>query len=124
MNRYKIDWERTLENINQKLKSYAHKKDLSQILFLSERQTQNLLKQSPLDVERLYTIAVFLDCSIEDLLVFRDDKFIPKAALEEDGRGGKVCGNAEEVQELYDVNAEIRGNERIRNLREFFIISR
>lgn len=120
MNDYQIDWERTLENINQKLRGYAHKKDLSPILYLSERQTQNLLKNSPLDVERLYTIAVFLDCSIEDLLVFRNDIFISDTPDEVCGRMQKVCENSGEVQQLFESNVEKRNQEPIRNLQEFF----
>lgn len=73
----KIDWEKTAQNIKMHFAGKAAAKSFDEILHISPRTAQAKFQSGRFNIEELYQIADIAGCSIDDLLVFEDDLFVP-----------------------------------------------
>lgn len=119
--KYSVDWEKTGANISNRLSALAWKKDVAPIVDLSESRTQHKLKGERLSIEELCLFATFFGCSIEDLLVFEQDKFVEPVCYTATKRERKELATPEEISEVIDFNARHARRCEIQNLAEFFL---
>lgn len=116
---YSVDWKKTCANISNRLSGLAWEKDFALITGLSERQIHHKLNGKKLSIEELGLFASFFGCSIEDLLVFKHDKFVEPDRYAVTKR--ERLATVDEISRTISLYAQhIRGCE-IQNLAEFFL---
>ena len=122
---HKIDWIKTKENINFLLHSKTHKNKLAEALGLGVRAVQIKLQESSnrLFVDDLVVLADYLECNMEELLIFEDDKYIgPDKGWK--NKWGKVevdDEDKEQVKKRLESNRKRKESYPIRDLAEFML---
>ncbi len=121
INKFTVDWEKTTTNIKNKLHGSVRIKTFSKALYLSEEAVYAKLRGGKLTIEELHIFATYLGCSIEDLLVFTDDKFVEQELEIIPARTDEEFPSAEEVSDTISLFSNVYEKYEIRNLQEFFL---
>lgn len=123
--KYKVDWIKTKENINFLLHSKTHKNKLAEAFCLGERTVQVKLQESSsgLLVDELVLLACYLECNMEELLVFTDDKYIgPEKGWKNKWHQCDVEDeDQEQVKKRLELNIKRKESYPIRDLAEFML---
>lgn len=120
-NQITVDWEKTSINIKNRLSGVVRSKTFSEIFHLSEEAIYAKLRGNKLEIDELYVFATFLNCSIEDLIVFTDESFIEPFIQKVSTRENVEYSSAEEVSHTIDIFSDWFKQCDIRNLQEFFL---
>lgn len=123
---YKVDWEKTVENINFLLMGRTHKKNLSEIFGVEGRTVQRKISvaaKEELSISEFLMLADYLDCDVMDLVILESDLYVEPCPDWNDGwRKVEIEDkSSEEVKKTLDINRKIKESYEIRNLFEFLL---
>lgn len=118
---HSVDWNKTCINISNRLSGLAWEKDVAPIINLSERQIQHKLTGKTLSIEELALFASLLDCSIDDLLVFKHDVFVEPERRTVKKREKMDLSSIVDISDTIDFHARHTRGCEIQNLAEFLL---
>ena len=126
MKNYNVDWSKTIENICFMLFDRTHKKNLSEVFNLDERQVQRKLSASTkkgLSISELLVLADYLGCDLMDLIVMEGETYIkPNLDWDKELKNREVQDKSkEEVNSSLEVSRAIKDSYEIRNLCELLL---
>lgn len=123
--KHKIDWIKTKENINFLLHSKTYKNKLAEALCLGARAVQIKLQESSrgLLVDELVVLAGYLECEMEELLIFEDDIYVgPEKGWKNECYQNEVEDeDQEQVRKRLEFNKKRKESYPIRDLAEFML---
>ena len=118
---HSIDWRKTCINISNRLSGLVWEKDIAPIINLSERQVQYKLTGKELSIDELSLFASLFGCSIDDLLVFKHDRFVEPERCTVTKREKMELSTIVEISDVIDFNARHTRDCEIQNLAEFLL---
>ena len=118
---HSVDWNKTCLNISNRLSGLAWEKDIAPIINLSIQQAQNKLTGKELSIDELCLFASLFGCTIDDLLVFKHDRFVEPERRPVSKRETMDLATAVEISDTIDFNARHIRSCEIQNLSEFFL---
>ena len=118
---HSVDWDKTCLNISNRLSGLALEKDIAPILNLSERQIQHKLTGKIISIEELALFASLLGCSIDDLLVFKHERFVEPERCSVTKRAKMDLSTIVDISDTIDFHARHARSCEIQNLAEFLL---
>ena len=118
---FAVDWEKTTTNIKNRLSGIVRTKTFSEIFQLSEEAVYAKLRGNKLEIDELYTFVMFLNCTIDDLLVFSGEDFVEPPIQKISTRDCAEYSSASEVSDAISAFTNWYKDCEIRNLQEFFL---
>ena len=116
-----VDWEKTSTNIKNRLSGVVRSKTFAEVFNLTPEAVYPHLRGKRINVDELFAFATFLNCSIEDLLVFQDEEFVAPFAQKVSTRETVQYASSEEVTRAITAFSDWFTNCGIRNLQELFL---
>ena len=116
-----VDWEKTSINIKNRLSGVVRSKTFAEVFNLTPEAVYPHLRGKRIDIDELFAFATFLNCSIEDLLVFQDEDFVEPFAQKVSTRETVQYASSEEVTRAIATFSDWYTNCGIRNLQELFL---
>lgn len=118
---HEVDWDKTCINISNRLSGLVWEKDIAETLCITPRALQTKLNGRSLKISEIYTFASLLGCSMEDLIVFKHEKFIEPERVDFSKRTTMELSDILEIGNIIDLNARHDRSCEIKNLYEFFL---
>lgn len=118
----RINWIKTKRNINDRLCDLAYKKQLAEYMGLGEQSAQRMLNEKNdriINHEELVHIALFLQCEVDDLVIYETDKYVETQFKK--GRIEPELKKTEKVKIHANMAVKIHNEKEIRDLYEFLL---
>lgn len=123
---YKVDWEKTVENINVLMQGRTYKKNFADLFGVDGRAVQRKIStaaKKELSINELMMLADYFECDIMDLVILEGEAYVEPSPDWNDGwRRIRVEDETpESVNNTLEIINKIKEDYEIRNLYEFLL---
>lgn len=123
---YRVDWERTVENINVLLQGRTYKKNFAELFGVEGRAVQRKIStaaKQELSISEFMMLADYFGCEILDLVIFEGEVYTPPSSDWKEGwREIEVEDkNPKEVTYTLETLKKIKEKYEIRDIYEFLL---